>query len=132
MKIRHDINLIFYPNFILNYHYSDQIFKKENRWSLVFSNASAIHFGCGRRTYADLLRKSAALRLPVQSARATHYLEVHRTSSLHVRAFSGSSPFNSIRNKKLSMPDDILSFFGCGRRTRTYDLRVMSGPETFL
>ena len=26
--IRHDINLIFYPNFILNYHYSDQISKK--------------------------------------------------------------------------------------------------------
>ena len=63
--IRHDINLIFYPNFILNYQYSDQISKKENRWNLVFSKASAIHFGCGRRT-------------------------------------------------------------------RTYDLRVMSGPETFL
>ena len=54
--IRHDINLILYPNFILNYHYSDQISKKENRWSLVFSKASAIHFGCGRRTRTYDLR----------------------------------------------------------------------------
>ena len=90
--IRHNINLIFYPNFILNYHYSDQILKKENRWSLVFSKTSAIHFGCGRRTYADLPRKSAVLRLPSQSAWPARYSRLHWNLSLHARAFSGSSP----------------------------------------
>ena len=49
-------------------------------------------FGCGRRTYADLLRKSAVLRLPSQSAWTIAYSEVHRTSSLHGDAFSASSP----------------------------------------
>ena len=54
--IRHDINLIFYPNFILNYQYSDQISEKANRWNLVFSKTSAIHFGCGGRTRTYDLR----------------------------------------------------------------------------
>ena len=74
----------------------------------------------------DFLKCSAfdVLRLPFRSARTAPCSDVHRTSELHARALSGSSPSFFIQNKNLPSRRDFC--FGEARGTRTPNRQIRS------
>ena len=79
------------------------------------------------RATRDFLKCSAfdALRLPSRSARTAPYSDVHRTSELHARALTGSSPSLSLCTPSKNLPFEG-DFSGAPQGTRTPNLRIRS------